>query len=120
MFKIFASSENTMYNEFAYDAGHLVQLALKLHHAVLFRECFIHTVWNWHDAEWMERELPNLEKDGVLWRLLSEGHADLSRKILLANKALLVSWQDHFFFRIDRLGLMKASSQKRMPDSIKL
>jgi hypothetical protein len=47
-------------------------------------------------------------EDAVLWRLLSEGHADSSWKILLANKALLISWHDQYF-RIKQIRLVAES-----------
>jgi hypothetical protein len=64
-----------------------------------------HLLGSGHDSLWMKRELPYLEEDGVLWRLLSEGYAAICKKIPLASQDLLLNLLDPEF-RIQNLDLL--------------
>lgn len=65
----------------------MIQVAKKLRHSVLFRECYIHIVGNFHDSDYLD-EMENLKKDDAIWNLIVAGHAKLQRKILMVNQAM--------------------------------
>lgn len=73
-------------NVWAYQSPSLIQVAKKLRHPVLFRECYIHLIGNFVDLQLFDGEL--LKKDDPIWSLVCAGHAMLERKILKVNQAM--------------------------------
>jgi hypothetical protein len=90
MFKNDPDPESSMYNEFFSESCRLILVAQKLRHAVLFRECFIQVVGNFNDPLFMKHQIEDLRKGDALWNLLSAEYAELCRKILLADKVMIL------------------------------
>lgn len=78
------------HNEFVENAGEIILAAKKLRHAVLFRECFIHLVANFHDSLYAEN-LTALQDDKDVWLLLNQRVSHLRKMILEAQHEVLMA-----------------------------
>lgn len=79
-------------HEISDNSVELIIVAKKLRHAVLYRECFIHLVGLWppgHPDLLSQPEIDLLKRDKRLWRLLSDGYANLNQRILKVHHKLL-------------------------------
>jgi len=83
------------HNEFVENASKIILAAKKFRHAVLFRECFIHLVANFHGSLYAENPTA-LQDDKDVWLLLNQRVSHLRKMILEAqHEILMASIQDY-------------------------